>query len=90
MERVRAQEREQLRLLQELNEGVNAQARETQRTMDRIRLMLQDQTTAQDREMQRDTERLRTHLNAVTEGLQEMATVMEQMHKRVQQRIGTN
>jgi hypothetical protein len=88
MSQLRTQDRDQARLLVDMCDAVNAQARETRRSMDRINLMLQDKTMSQDRDMVRDMDRLRDRLNVVTDGLQEMVTTMEQMHKRVQSRAG--
>ena len=88
MGRLRSQDRDQARLLVQLCDGVEAQARETRRSMDRINQMVQDRDMAQDRDMQRDMDRLRVRLNDVTSGLEEMVTTMEQMHTRLQSRVG--
>jgi len=88
MDRLRTQDRDQARLLLQLCDAVDAQSRETRRSMDRIHLMMQDPAMNRDQDMQRDMDRLREHLNAVTGGLQEMVTTMEQMQKRMQARIG--
>jgi hypothetical protein len=86
MDQLRSQDRDQARLLLQLCDAVQAQARETRRSMDRIHTMLQDRTLNQDRDMQRDMDRLRDRLNAVTGGLEDMAEAMEQMHKRLETR----
>jgi hypothetical protein len=88
MDRLRTQDRDQARLLLQLCDAVDAQSRETRRSMDRIHLMMQDPAMNRDQDMQRDMDRLREHLNAVTGGLQEMVGTMEQMQKRMQARIG--
>lgn len=80
----RAQTRDQLQILQQLCDGVEAQARETRRTMDRVQLLVQDQTLLQDRDMQQDMDRLRLHSGAVGDGLEQMLGVLD----RIQQRLG--
>ena len=90
MDRVQARDRDQVRLLQQLCDSVNAQSRETRRSMDRISVMLRDQTMAQDRDMVRDMDRLQERLHTVTDGLQEMVTTMEQMQKRLQGAHGSS
>ena len=89
MNQLRTQDRDQARLLLQLCDAVNAQARETRRSMDQIHTMLQDRTLNQDRDMQRDMDRLRDRLNSVTTGLEDMAGTMEQMHKRIEARTRT-
>jgi hypothetical protein len=89
MERLQDRDREQMRLLLGLCDGINAQARETRRSMDGIRTMLGDGAMMQDRDMVRDMERLHERLHSVTEGLEEMVQTLERMNKRLQVRGGT-
>jgi len=87
MDRLRTQDRDQARLLLQTCDAINAQARETRRSMDRIHQMLQDPAMARDRDMQRDMDRLRDRLHVVTDGLEEMATTLDQMHTRLRDRV---
>jgi methyl-accepting chemotaxis protein len=72
--------------LRQLCDSVNAQTRETRRSMDHIATMLKDRTMTRDQDMVRDMDRLQERLHSVTDGLQEMVATMEQMQHRLQER----
>jgi hypothetical protein len=83
---VREQNRDQLRLLQQLCDQVGVQARETKRTMDQLHQMLQDRTLLQDRDMQQDMDRLRLHSTQVGDGMQEMLNAIDRIQTRLRVR----
>ena len=78
------EQRERLRILQQMCDSIAVSARETRRSMDRIRDVVQEGTMTQDRDMQRDMEQMQERLQVVAGGLEDALNAMV----RVQQRLG--
>jgi hypothetical protein len=82
--RTQGQQRERLRVFQQMCDSIQMSARETYRSMDRIQEMLQDETITRDRDMQRDMDRMRQQFDSVSKNLEETLTPMERIHDRIQ------
>jgi hypothetical protein len=82
--RTQGQQRERLRVFQQMCDSIQMSARETYRSMDRIQEMLQDETITRDRDMQRDMDRMRQHFDSVSKNLEETLTPMERIRDRLQ------
>jgi hypothetical protein len=83
IEQAQGQLRERLRVFQQMCDSIDTSARETRRSMDRIQEMLQDQAMTQDQDMQRDMDQMREHLQAVSDGLEDAVSTMDQIQQRL-------
>ena len=82
--RVQGQQRERLRVFQEMCDSIQMSARATYRSTDRIQEMLQDETMTRDRDMHRDMDRMRQYFDGLSKNLEEALTTMERIQDRLQ------